>query len=79
MNRQVNTTEIQSDGADLAENEIQIYAVDRTANKLMHPRFSRTKTLELFQSLKSCENGIEACGVRISGCERLTQWATRSR
>lgn len=58
----VNISDIHRIGVDLAKNVIQVYAVDRDGGRLMNRRFTTTKALGFFESLESCEIGIEACG-----------------
>ncbi len=58
----VNINDIHRIGVDLAKNVIQVYAVDKDGRKLMNRRFTATGALSFFESLPSCEIGIEACG-----------------
>ena len=63
MNKnKVNISEIHRIGVDLAKNVIQVYAVDRDGGKLLNRRFRTAGALSFFESLESCEIGIEACG-----------------
>ena len=58
----VDTSDVHRIGVDLAKNVIQVYAVDGDGRKLLNQRFTAAKALGLFESLESCEIGIEACG-----------------
>ena len=57
-----NISDVHRIGVDLAKNVIQVYAVDGDGRKLLNRRFTAAKALGLFESLESCEIGIEACG-----------------
>ena len=47
---------------DLAKQEIQVHAVDRSGHRVVGKALKRARVLPFFRDLPPCEVGMETCG-----------------
>jgi transposase len=65
-------------GLDLAKNIFQVHCVDESGKVAARKQLKRAEILKSFANLEPCLIGMEACGVRITGCGSWKATVTRS-